>query len=532
MFPTSEFSYPEGVETTPTFFFVDSQGRHTIYLGMSSKGRSSTRRRKGPFVILLVTSASLLALLLVGLFIAKAWVARWIEGDQFRQWLTQKAGQSLNAEVELEPLTIRRGTAQTNQFSAERRDKKGFSLLLEGISAEIDGISNQTILVPEIRVNRFDLRFPLIKEAESPPQSMSQTKPQVHQNSVESSPNFIGNKPESFLKKFLPNAVDVDTVSIASSRIIIGSESAPDLFLTTTRSEVIPDLGNQLWEVRVEGGKLVLKDRPPLSVHAANLRWNGKDLFLERCALGIFKEGHLESKGEISFTGEKNLDLTTDFSLIDVRDLIESPWRERLSGILQGTVRSSGSLSAPVYEGNVSLSEGVCQSLPILKTVAQYTRSDRFERLILDQASSEFRREGDTIALRNLVLQTDGLMRIEGSLDIVGEELDGNLEVGVTPGTMRWIPGAERLVFTEKRDGFLWTSMRLTGTTAEPKEDLSARLIAAAGRSIIEDAPAEVIDAAKEMLAPGSETRDDLKKEIMERGTNILKQLTPILNRK
>src|SRR5690606_17494858 len=106
------------------------------------------------------------------------------------------------------------------------------------------------------------------------------------------------------------------------------------------------------------------------------------------------------------------------------------------------------------------------------------------------------------LELRNLVLQSDGLVRVEGRIDLVGDQLEGDLAVGVVPGTMRWIPGAERLVFTEERNGFLWAPLKLAGTTTSPREDLSARLIAAAGETVVGELPEGLIDAAKQLLGP------------------------------
>ena len=129
--------------------------------------------------------------------------------------------------------------------------------------------------------------------------------------------------------------------------------------------------------------------------------------------------------------------------------------------------------------------------------------------------------------LRNLVIQADGLVRIEGQIDMIGDQIAGDLKVGVTPGTMRWIPGAERLVFVEDRDGFRWAPLKLTGTTAEPKEDLSARLIAAAGEALIGELPEGLLKSAQDLLVPeGAGVAPD---EVIEQGKKMLDLFTPFL---
>jgi hypothetical protein len=92
---------------------------------------------------------------------------------------------------------------------------------------------------------------------------------------------------------------------------------------------------------------------------------------------------------------------------------------------------------------------------------------------------------------------------------------------------MRWIPGAERLVFTEDREGFLWTPMKLTGTLAEPKEDLSARLIAAAGEAVISELPTSVLDAAQGMLK--GEGGKPASGDLIDQGKKVIDLLSPFL---
>jgi hypothetical protein len=84
---------------------------------------------------------------------------------------------------------------------------------------------------------------------------------------------------------------------------------------------------------------------------------------------------------------------------------------------------------------------------------------------------------------------TDGLMRIEGRMDVIGEQLDGRFQLGLAPGTLARIPGAESKVFVERREGLMWAPLRITGTKDNPQEDLSERLIAAAGERMFEMIP-------------------------------------------
>ena len=78
--------------------------------------------------------------------------------------------------------------------------------------------------------------------------------------------------------------------------------------------------------------------------------------------------------------------------------------------------------------------------------------------------------------------------------------------LGVTPETVRGIPGAEKRVFVEDNPagppGLQWTRVRIAGTLDAPQEDLSSRLIGAAGMSLVFDAPAKVGQGAEALLKP------------------------------
>ena len=79
-------------------------------------------------------------------------------------------------------------------------------------------------------------------------------------------------------------------------------------------------------------------------------------------------------------------------------------------------------------------------------------------------------------------------------------KLEGLFQVGVTPTSLRWLPGSQARVFTVERDGYVWTSVRVTGLLDDLKEDLSQRLIAAAGTELYEGIKGTVEKGARDLL--------------------------------
>lgn len=485
---------------------------------MPAKRRTKPKKSFNPLLFVLVSGGAFLVLLVVGLLVGKSMLDGWLKGEGFRDWLSARAAQALRSEVKLAELEWKGSEVYAKRFTALGREDAGFSeLVLDGVRAKAEGIENKAVRVPAVSVNRLDLLF-------SPRRKAAAIVPATE--TVAPSPS--GPQVPEWLAGYLPDRVEIDEIEIATTRVSVEKAEGEVFLLNGTRATLRPDFRTNFWAIEGKGGKLHLPNQPEMSLRDLGLRWRGDDLFVDRCSLGIFKEGHIDGKGEISFADPGNFDLELGISGIDVDELVEGDWRDRLSGTVHGPVRITGPPGALVYEGTMFFADGVVEAVPVLKRIAQYTRSERFERLALSHAKTDFKREGERLELCNLVLQSDGLVRVEGQVDLVGDQIAGDLRVGVTPGTMRWIPGAERLVFTEDRDGFLWAPMTLAGTVAEPREDLSARLVAAAGEAIISDLPGSVLDAAKELLNPDAEEAPS--DELINQGRKMLDLLTPFLS--
>jgi hypothetical protein len=95
-------------------------------------------------------------------------------------------------------------------------------------------------------------------------------------------------------------------------------------------------------------------------------------------------------------------------------------------------------------------------------------------------------RAGDVTELKDIQLDADGMLRIEGSITVREGKLDGELRVGISPSLIQWLPSGRGKVFEENRDGYIWTPVRVSGTTDLPQEDLSKRLVQAAAGAVID----------------------------------------------
>jgi len=463
-------------------------------------------------------AGTVLLVLLVGVLMTGRWaIQAWLQGDEFREWLVRRASVTLDSRVELSEMSWQGSEVYADRFHARGYPDAGFEeLRLEAIRAQAGGVRDGAFRVPRVTVNRLDLRFG---------DDRLERPAGVAGSGAEEPP---GPSVPGWLQRFVPDRVEVDRVELGDATVTVAGEGdSPAFRLAGVRGEIRPDFRTGFWRITARQGNIAIPDAPELRLQQMALRWKGEDLFVDDCRVGVFSEGNIDGAGEIGFADDGRFDLDLTLSSIDVDELVEEPWKSRLSGIVRGPVRISGAPDDLVYEGTLHVDEAVVESMPVLTLIAEYTRNDQFERLVLSEARSGFRRTGDRTELSEIVLQSDGLVRVEGDVDIVGEQLDGVLQVGVAPGTLSWIPGAERRVFVEERDGFRWTEVRLTGATSRPEEDLSRRLIAAAGEAILEDLPNGLLDEAQRFL--DSEKASPEGGEPSEGAGRLLDLISPFL---
>ncbi|PYL05644.1 MAG: hypothetical protein DME33_15915, partial [Verrucomicrobia bacterium] len=103
-------------------------------------------------------------------------------------------------------------------------------------------------------------------------------------------------------------------------------------------------------------------------------------------------------------------------------------------------------------------------------------RNKSLEYLQLDDCSLNFAWRYPRIDIKDISIEDKGKLRIEGEISIERRVLGGTLRLGFTRRYLDWLPRAEE-VFNRERGGYLWTTVHLSGTIDEPKQDLSPRII-------------------------------------------------------
>lgn len=425
----------------------------------------------------------LVVLVVAGLLAAQAWVGRYLRSVEFREKVEEESGRALRAKVELARPQLEDSQFYTERFEAQGTQEAGFAkltaenirgdyrlpsllkLILGERKAVLDNVEVQRIEVDVSTDSRLELNLP-------PPSTE-------------------------------PRKVDVLKARVRELRMKWdGGGGMTGVAVRTTEVE-----GG--WKLEGDGGEL----RVPISIPAFQLT-SARAVYKEAEKVLFIQDAKARiGGGDVQATGEFNpktlADLQLEVNDVDAAEVLPPDWRARLHGKINGEARlklpiGRGGGDRLVLTGKVSLKQGVLEALPVLQKIAEYTKTDGIRHLSLDKLTGDFEydRGVRTVKVTNMVLDNQYL-RVKGSFTVKDDQLDGMLSLGLSPGALRWIPGAQEKVFTEQREGFVWAPVRLAGTTSAPREDLSSRLVVAAGEAVVETVQDTATEAAGTVLQTG-----------------------------
>ena len=216
--------------------------------------------------------------------------------------------------------------------------------------------------------------------------------------------------------------------------------------------------------------------------------------------------GKVDLSGKQGLDGDRVLDLQADFDGVPVGPFLPKDWRARLHGAAGGNVHVTGSGhdQARHATGHLELRDGELTALPVLDELATFTSSERYRQAPLQKARMDFDWQDNHLTVTNLVVESEGLLRLEGGFTVRDSQMDGTIQVGVARSALRWLSVVGTQVFNQpERDGYVWTTVKLTGPVNQPTEDLTPRLVMALQDAALKKAQQGangVLDTAKSLL--------------------------------
>lgn len=248
-------------------------------------------------------------------------------------------------------------------------------------------------------------------------------------------------------------------------------------------------LGHGAWNVALDNGRVKLGNGTEWSLKKGEGRIEGHRLALTGSQLSAKGGGEARFTGDFGLQGGAGTAGNTwqaSFKGVPVRDYVPKDWRARLEGQLGGELKGD---TAGKLEGRVEVRDGILIAAPGLEKVAQVTHTEAFRRLPLHEATAHVAKRPehgeDAWDISDLVIESKGIVRVEGALATRDGQVSGTLQVGLPPAILKWVPGGRESVFTEERIGYYWTPVQISGPATHPREDLSGRLASAAVKATV-----------------------------------------------
>jgi len=423
---------------------------------------------------LIIVGVTACGLLLGIVLAANASFGSYLKSAPFRRLLEQAAGNASRAEASIAPLTWNGSAAYSE-------------------TARISGSPSSLVRTMEARQVRAEVDWRAVFGGAWRVDSLT-----ITQLTGEFQPPIAAEPREAHdvaaFSAWLPKRLDLARVEISDVDLSYGSAR-----LSGSRVELHPESVG--WLISGTGGKLQIGTVPQMTVQSFEVRAQRDVVFLTKSDLRLGANGKLNLRGDSTPLG--NLQLS--WEAVDSKDFFPPFLQAYLSGTAggQADMRSDGQV-----RGTMDLKEGLLQNVPLLDLLADFSGNPGFRRMPLQELRFHFTRMGEVITITDLVAQSKGLLRLEGTLRITkGSAINGTFQIGVTPQTLQWLPGSRERVFNTARDGYLWTSLQIGGTLDQPSEDLSPRLVSAMGQAVIDKGtqllngnPTPATDAVKDVL--------------------------------
>lgn len=466
--------------------------------------------------------------ILIGGIWLKSRVDRYLAGPEFLELLSQETSKALRVDGAFRPLRWSGPEIYSESFEGTGQAKGVLeSLETSGLRARMiwNSIWQGVWEIDRIEIQRADLVFR--SEQGKEPEEIPASKA-ARASGVEAIPILLRG-----LLSWLPRTVRIGEVTVASGRVVWG-----DSILEGSRLVLRPEGG--AWIVESRGGTLSHPGFPANRVGIIRVRLMPGRLYLTEAGVQFDEGGSFKASGEADFA-EKTSRFQVEVEGVPVKNIAPKALSEHLTGTSVISALVVHDAGERTISGSFRVEEGLLRGLEAQDVLARFTRSPQFKRLPLQELSANFTRSANGTTLRDFVLESRGLIRIEGTLEVEPEqegepEVQGEFKVGLTSQSLQWLPGSQERVFRTSGGGYLWTDVRITGTVSNPKEDLSRRLAVAMGEqvllapvSVLQHGGVQAVESGVDLLEGGGEILKTGADTAVEGIQGTLDLLSPLL---
>jgi hypothetical protein len=450
-------------------------------------------------------------------------VRGYLHSEEFRKFLSAEAGKVAGVTGEFSPFRWQGLAVDTEGFKATGNGLVT-SVTADGLHTEVGlgGLKRGVWEIKGTNVRRLEVSVDARKRVDEETIAKEERKSEKRS----SRPGWLPSDAEL-------QGMEVKHLSVKSI-LDEGIVTATGMRVTAEQAGA-----KDAYRAEISNGTIVLPFKlvPELRLDHIRARYQDRQVFISDARMEAWESGLIEATGEWD-TRSSRYSLEGNAKGIQTEDLLGPDWAKRLTGDVVSDFTFENPTGSPQARGKLTINNAVLTALPILDSLAAYADTRRFRVLTLNEAQTDWQWRKGELSLSNLILSSEGLVRLEGNLIIRGRELDGIFRLGLAPGTLSRIPGAETDVFLSGERGLLWAPLRITGTLDDPKEDLTDRLMAAAGMRMFDMIPEtgeKVIKFTRNVLESPETAEKAVKAvetgvKVIEEGSKAVREVGGILD--
>ncbi len=315
-------------------------------------------------------------------FAGLSWTRNYLRSDACRDLLARQIGRAMHARCEIAPISWTGWNAWSAGASVESENTSGWKRLeADGLRASLDwsGVRRGVWQVPAINLD--SLRVSMGNASASVASEGGRAFDRPDGESVAHGPVA-----PAWVSRWLPTRAEIGGVDVRRFDLQPPPLGA-GVAVADVHLQARPAADEGAWHVSGDEGRVQVPgigqpfrlgrtaarfDAGALVIHDATARWSG--------------ESEVTARGRISLAGDEGWNISGHVSGLDLRHVISEVWRPKLGGVVEGDYEVSARPGAEVLTtGKLIVRGGVVQALPVLERVADFTRLERFRRVVLDE---------------------------------------------------------------------------------------------------------------------------------------------------
>lgn len=446
----------------------------------SNQPRKEELKRSRKAMIMQVAAA---LVLILGAALTVGTAIIYANSRPFRENLVEKIAQSSGAAVELEQFRMNPKTANSAKLTLGWQEGNVMkSLSLRHLVAEIFPATfmGQTISGEDVVVAEGILTLQAPKRGKE----------------LRVTPAAAGAQAVSF-KRY----------RISKFHLTSGNPTAPLIRLSNSEASLNPENIHGRPQLSLYRGDVTIAGWPKFQMDRAliEFRDDEMDIIGLRLAQNQDERGSLEISGTVySYQTDRASTLAVRLDAFELAGLTGPALGRLISGrvdTLSAPVASvlsfrAGDSPTPTVQlafRATPTSRIEVQGFPFLYSLSRMLDDIWFERPVFEgDADGVFHHENGIASLRELDMESKGRMALRGSISVDPHgKLAGNLQLGIAESMIA--PLKDRRLdsmFERSSDGFLWTTLAISGSAASPADNFKDRLSAAAASTAPKSEPA------------------------------------------